>query len=146
MGLVIAWAVTNLVSLGKAIDAILSENFRSIIAAENMVDALECQDSGILLMFLGDTGKGINQFRFAKVREGCINLRNLNEETMYAASVRAGNVARRAFWSTTLMRAGTAKSHSWPNGSGRTCICPCATMDREFPRNTNPGFFRNLSR
>ena len=63
MGLVVAWAVANLVSLGKATDAILRENYRSIIAAENMVDALERQDSGILLMFLGDTERGIGQFR-----------------------------------------------------------------------------------
>src|SRR4030042_2711893 len=63
MGLVVAWAVTNLVSLGKATDAILSENYRSILAAENMVDALERQDSGMLLMFLGDAEKGIAQFR-----------------------------------------------------------------------------------
>ena len=171
MGLVIAWAVTNLVSLGKATDAILSENYRSIIAAENMVDALERQDSGVLLILLGDAGKGIAQFReneavffewlarakdnitivgeaelvqsieadyatyrkqfsaladlreiggatpeptyyqetvyplFAKVRELCIGLRNLNEETMYAASVRAGNVAKRAIWSTALVAA-----------------------------------------
>ncbi len=57
MGLVVAWAVINLVSLGRATDAILSENYRSILAAENMVDALERQDSGILLMFLGDAGE-----------------------------------------------------------------------------------------
>lgn len=171
MGLVIVWAVTNLVSLGKATDAILSENYRSILAAENMVDALERQDSGMLLLFLGDAGKGIAQFReneavflewlarakdnitisgeaqlvqaieadyatyrnqfsaltdfretpkaapestdyhqtvyplFAKVREVCIGLRKLNEETMYAASVRAGNVAKRAIWSTALVAA-----------------------------------------
>jgi NtrC-family two-component system sensor histidine kinase KinB len=171
MGLVVAWAVLNLVSLGKATAAILSENYRSILAAENMVDALERQDSGILLMFLGNTEKGIAQFReneamffewlarakdnitiegeaklvhsieadfatyrrkfsaltdlrdqdkpplrsayyqetiyplFAKVRAACIDLRNLNEETMYAASVRAGRVARRAFWSTALVAA-----------------------------------------
>ncbi|MCF8142364.1 MAG: cell wall metabolism sensor histidine kinase WalK [Deltaproteobacteria bacterium] len=171
MGLVVAWAVTNLVSLGKATDAILSENYRSILAAENMVDALERQDSGILLMFLGDTEKGIAQFReneavflgwfaraednitiageaelvqsiaadyatyrqhfsaltdlrvaenpplrpanyqetayplFAKVREVCIQLRNLNEETMYSASVRAGKVANRAIWSTVIVAA-----------------------------------------
>ena len=171
MGLVVAWAITNLVSLGKATDAILSENYRSILAAENMVDALERQDSGVLLMFLGDAEKGITKFReneatflewlvrakdnitiqgeaelvqsieadyssyrkhfssltdlrkaggatlepahyqetvyplFAKVREVCIGLRNLNEETMYAASVRAGGVARRAIWSTALVAA-----------------------------------------
>lgn len=34
MGLVVAWAVTNLVSLGKATNAILSENYRSILAAD----------------------------------------------------------------------------------------------------------------
>ncbi|MDQ7784359.1 MAG: ATP-binding protein [Desulfomonilaceae bacterium] len=171
MGLVVAWAVTNLVSLGKATDAILSENYRSIIAAENMVDALERQDSAVLLVFLGDTEKGITQFRenemvflawlarakdnitiegepnllqsiesgyaayrrqfsdltdfrgtdkqplvpdqyhqevypvFAKVREACIALRNLNEQTMYAASVSAGNVAERAIWSTAVVAA-----------------------------------------
>jgi len=169
MGLVVVWAITNLVSLGKATDAILSENYRSILAAENMVDALERQDSGMLLMFLGDMGKGITQFReneavflewlarakdnitiqgetelvqsieadylvyrkkfssltdlreaneaalepanyqgtvyplFARVRDACIGLRNLNEETMYAASVRAGGVARRATWSTAFV-------------------------------------------
>jgi NtrC-family two-component system sensor histidine kinase KinB len=63
MGLVIVWTVSNLVSLGKATDAILSENYRSIIAAENMVDALERQDSAILLIYLGDIARGISQFR-----------------------------------------------------------------------------------
>src|SRR5690606_13900874 len=37
--------------------------------------------------------------------EACIGLRNLNEETMYTASVKAGNVARRAIWSTVLVAA-----------------------------------------
>ncbi|RJP79771.1 MAG: HAMP domain-containing protein [Desulfobacteraceae bacterium] len=171
MGLVVVWAITNLVSLGKATESILSENYRSILAAENMVDALERQDSGMLLMLLGDAEKGITQFReneavflewlarakdnitiageaelvevidadygtyrkqfsiltdlretgrvplnpayyqemvyplFARVREVCIGLRNLNEETMYAASIRAGNVAGRAIWSTALVAA-----------------------------------------
>jgi len=173
MGLVVAWAVTNLISLGKATDAILRENYRSILAAENMVDALERQDSAILLLFLGDGEKGISQFReseavflgwlarakdnitiqgeaelvqsldadyakyrqrfsaltdlagtkkpspeaslslyeesvyplFTKVRETCVQLRHLNEETMYGASVRAGQIAKRAIWSTVVMAA-----------------------------------------
>jgi len=173
MGLVIAWAVVNLVSLGKATDAILRENYWSILAAENMVDALERQDSGVLIFLLGDGPRGISQFReneavflqwlarardnvtvageaehvqtleadyaryrrrfseltdlpaaregpledplttygesihplFARVREVCIQLRNLNEETMYAASLRAGRVANRAIWSTVFVSA-----------------------------------------
>jgi NtrC-family two-component system sensor histidine kinase KinB len=167
MGLVVAWSVANLVSLGKASDAILSENYRSILAAENMVDALERQDSGILLIYLGESERGTTQFRenealflqwlarakdnititgeanlvkeietgygayrygfsrwidlkvrpvsvsasyqnhvyplFTKVRDACINLRRLNEDIMYAASVKAGVVASRAIWSTTLV-------------------------------------------
>ncbi|MBN1848792.1 MAG: HAMP domain-containing protein, partial [Deltaproteobacteria bacterium] len=173
MGLVVVWAITNLVALGKATDAILRENYRSILAAENMIDALERQDSGVLILFLGDAEKGISQFReseavflewlarakdnitirgeaelvrsieayyakyrqqfssltdlsgrkrpppefslrtyqesvhpiFAKIRETCVQLRHLNEETMYKASVRAGQVARRAIWSTVLVAA-----------------------------------------
>lgn len=54
MGLVFVWAVLNLISLGQATEAILSENYRSILAAENMVDSLERQDSGILHVFIGD--------------------------------------------------------------------------------------------
>jgi NtrC-family two-component system sensor histidine kinase KinB len=173
MGLVVVWAVMNLVSLGKASDAILRENYRSILAAENMFGALERQDSGVLLLFLGDTEKGISQFHeneaiflqwlarakdnitekgeadlvrsiernyakyrqqfseltdlsgarsaagrfslgmyhqmlypsFVEVRDACIQLRKLNEEAMYAASVRAGQVARRAIWSTAVVAA-----------------------------------------
>ena len=171
MALVVVWAVTNLVSLGKASDAILRENYRSILAAENMVDALERQDSAVLLLFLGDSEKGIHQFReneslflqwltrakdnitihgegelvqsveasyakyrrefssltvlrdaakpplqvpyyqetvfplFAEVLESCVRLRNLNEETMYNASLRAGDVANRAIWSTVVVAA-----------------------------------------
>ena len=169
MGLVVAWAVTNLVFLGNATDDILNENYRSIIAAENMVDALERQDSAILIIFLGDTRKGISQFRenegvllewlarakdnitiegeaklvrsieaeyttyrqafsaltdlggleklhldpsyyhqtiyplFARLRQVCIGLRNLNEQTMYNASVKAGDMAERAIWSTVAV-------------------------------------------
>ncbi len=168
MSVVMAWAVLNLVSLGKATDAILRENYRSILAAEHMLDALERQDSGILILLLGDARKGTFQFRendavflqwlarakdnvtiageaelvrsleanyaryrqrisevtellgaqelspesslstyqksiypvFINIREECAQLRNLNEGTMYAASDRAGEVARRAIWST----------------------------------------------
>ena len=58
MSLVFAWAVVNLVFLGRASEAILRENYRSILAAENMVEALERQNSGLLLLFLGDRGRG----------------------------------------------------------------------------------------
>jgi NtrC-family two-component system sensor histidine kinase KinB len=171
MAVVVVWAVANLVSLGRASDAILRENYRSILAAENMINALERQDSAVLLMLLGKRDEGVAQFRtneaaflewlgrakdnitidgeaelvesiessygnyreipaklgpaagsqaastrfyeesvinvFLRVREHCVELRALNEKTMYAASLRAGRVAERAIWSTATV-AGSA--------------------------------------
>jgi NtrC-family two-component system sensor histidine kinase KinB len=169
MGLVVTLAVVNLVSLGRATEAILSENYRSILAAENMVDTIERQDSAVLLMLLGQGG-GAELFRtneaafrewlakardnvtisgegellqgierdyeayrrafealavalpahgapdasgyrrdvsplFTRVRDACVRLRLLNEEAMYGASLRAGEVARSAIWSTSLTAA-----------------------------------------
>jgi NtrC-family two-component system sensor histidine kinase KinB len=63
MILVLIWAFLNLWNLGQASDAILRENYRSILAAENMVYAIERQDSAILLIFLGYEEQGWTQFR-----------------------------------------------------------------------------------
>ncbi len=168
MGMVITWSVVNLVVLGRATGSILEENYRSILAAENMVDALERQDSAVLLLFLTEREEGLTLYRdneaaflqwlarakdnitidgeaalvqsiedgyldyrnvffrltdapengtpvepagiedywesvypvFTAVRDSCIQLRNLNETTMYDASLKAGRSAGRAIWST----------------------------------------------
>lgn len=168
MGLVITWSVVNLVVLGRATGSILEENYRSILAAENMVDALERQDSAVLLLFLTEREEGLSLYReneaaflqwlarakdnitidgeaalvqsiedgyldyrsvffrltdapdngttaesagieeywesvypvFTAVRDSCIQLRNLNETTMYDASLKAGRSAGSAIWST----------------------------------------------
>lgn len=63
MSLVVGWAIVNLVTLGTATDAILRENYRSILAAENMMVALERQDSAVLLFLLGELERGTEQVR-----------------------------------------------------------------------------------
>lgn len=66
LGLVVIvsiWAVLNLYRLGNASEAILQENYRSILAAENMINALERQDSGLLLLMLGFADEARPQFR-----------------------------------------------------------------------------------
>ena len=62
-GVVMIWAVVNIVRLRDASEAILRENFQSILAAENMIDAIERQDSASLLMILGFQQEGLTQFR-----------------------------------------------------------------------------------
>lgn len=63
MAVVVVWAVVNLVGLGQASDAILRENYKSIQAAENMVGAIERQDSATLLVMLDYDEEGLAQFR-----------------------------------------------------------------------------------
>lgn len=62
MSAVLIWAIINLVSLGQASEAILSENYRSILAAENMIDSIERQDSATLLVILEYYDEGLTQF------------------------------------------------------------------------------------
>ncbi|RME84535.1 MAG: HAMP domain-containing protein [Caldilineae bacterium] len=50
------WAPANLYRLGRAGEAILRENYRSIWAAEQMLAALERQDSALLASLLGPNG------------------------------------------------------------------------------------------
>lgn len=164
MIIVVVWAFINLSWLGNASDAILQENYRSILAAENMINAIERQDSATLLLINGYDDQGLQQFRenesqflqwlgrakdnitiegeqqiintidssyasylvsfsklrsqyqlapaqaaafyhenvlpaFKEVRDICIRLRDVNQETMYEASDRASAIADRAIWS-----------------------------------------------
>ncbi len=61
-------AFHRLERLGRASEAILRENYRSILAAENMIDALERQDSAMLLVALGHWDDGVSQFRTNEAR------------------------------------------------------------------------------
>jgi len=47
------WSITELSALGGTVDKILEENYKSINAANSMIEALEREDSGILLLLLG---------------------------------------------------------------------------------------------
>jgi len=165
---VLTWAIINLLRLGNASDAILRENYKSIIAAEKMVNAIERQDSAALLAILGYEDEGLKQFRenemvfleslgrakdnitidgeadilstiekgfssyltnfselrilsqndnsnaasfyhekvlpsFISVRDACIHLREINEETMVQASSQAKFIADRAIWSMSMV-------------------------------------------
>ncbi|MEA3476496.1 MAG: ATP-binding protein [Candidatus Cloacimonadota bacterium] len=158
MIVVFIWAFVNLLGLGRASDAILKENYKSILAAENMIDAIERQDSGVLLFSLGYEDEGLNQYRkneslflqwfarakdnitiededkiintiervyssylvnfselrrvyqttpertsafyhetvlpsFKSVRDACVRLREINQETMFKASDYARNIS-----------------------------------------------------
>jgi len=62
MVVIVAWSLANLLRLGKASDAILTENYKSILAADNMIGAIERQDSAALLLIVGYPDEGLAQF------------------------------------------------------------------------------------
>ncbi|MBN2181673.1 MAG: HAMP domain-containing protein [Sedimentisphaerales bacterium] len=165
---VLIWSLINMVRLSHAAEAILKENYKSILAAENMIDSLERQDSAILLLMLNYPDEAIKQFRenenhfllwlgrakdnitiagedkivenidagyseylvkfsnlqtmfssdagktaqfyhenvlpsFKSVRDECIQLREINQNTMFDASSKASEVSSRAFWSVFMI-------------------------------------------
>jgi NtrC-family two-component system sensor histidine kinase KinB len=164
LSLVITWSVVNLVTLGKASNAILSENYRSILASNHMSSALERQDSYLLFKLLNEDNSMLEQIqhqdgeflqwlarakdnitiegeqqlvdsieqtytqyrtlitqlfhgltpslynkqilpKFNVLVTSLLDLRSMNEQTMYAASDAAGDVASRAVWSSSVLAA-----------------------------------------
>jgi NtrC-family two-component system sensor histidine kinase KinB len=63
MVLILAWAMFMILRLGRASESILRENYRSIQAAERMIDAIERQDFAVLFYLLGYRDQGLKEFR-----------------------------------------------------------------------------------
>ncbi|MGD9211600.1 MAG: PAS domain-containing sensor histidine kinase, partial [Desulfobacteraceae bacterium] len=63
LGMVVAWSIINTIFLVRTTNTILYEKYRNISAAESMIDALERQECGILLVLLNRVQDGITQFR-----------------------------------------------------------------------------------
>ncbi|HSB10957.1 MAG TPA: ATP-binding protein [Blastocatellia bacterium] len=56
------WAIYHLVHLGRSVDVILVNNYKSILAAENMKEALERIDSSAMFFVASHTEKARRQF------------------------------------------------------------------------------------
>jgi NtrC-family two-component system sensor histidine kinase KinB len=63
-----AWGIYHFVVLGRAVDRILRNNYRSIVAAETMRDALERQDSAAMFHVAGQDAKAWAQYRIHAAR------------------------------------------------------------------------------
>ncbi|WP_027340657.1 ATP-binding protein [Halonatronum saccharophilum] len=63
----VIWSINNFMRLNKAIDAIMEENYRSVIAAEEMREAVERQDSAQLIFIFGQEKKALDIFQANKL-------------------------------------------------------------------------------
>lgn len=57
-----AWSITNFVRLSNSLEKILVENYKSVLAAENMIGSIERQDSSVLYYILGESEEGQKLF------------------------------------------------------------------------------------
>ncbi|MCI0418853.1 MAG: ATP-binding protein [Acidobacteria bacterium] len=76
------WGIYHSSRLGRAIDDILVHNYKSILAAENMKEALERQDSAVLFWIAGQIDKAAQQFsanREKFLREFGVAANNITE-------------------------------------------------------------------
>lgn len=91
----IAWqSIQRFNQLGRSIDVILKENYRSVIACQQMKDALERMDSGLLFILADFVKEGIEQIESNRVhfKEALeIELHNLTlpEESTRAFELRS---------------------------------------------------------
>jgi len=78
--------MAQLQDLGRSIDVILRENYRSVVACQNMKEALERMDSGVLFTIAGDPpqGEGVvtqNRAKFLAALD--VELGNINRRKHY---------------------------------------------------------------
>lgn len=62
MVVVMVGGVVNVYYLGRSIDRILKDNYKSVIAAQNMKEALERQDSAATFLLAGQRQKALKQY------------------------------------------------------------------------------------
>jgi len=67
-----AWSIFELGSIGGSVQALLDDNYKSINAAKKMLEAIEREDSGVLLLLLGrwEEGRPIIESAEVLFREG----------------------------------------------------------------------------
>jgi signal transduction histidine kinase len=85
-------SIVHLTKLGHSIDVILRENYRSVIACQEMKEALERMDSGILFFFLGEKQSGTELIRGNEAVFEKALLAELNNVTLPGEGERARHI------------------------------------------------------
>jgi len=85
-------SIAHITKLGESIDVILRENYRSVIACQQMKEALERMDSGILFELLGYTQKGDELIRKNELVFGMALQVELNNITLPGEEEKANHL------------------------------------------------------
>jgi methyl-accepting chemotaxis protein len=102
------WSIYELNSIGSSVQSILDENYKSIHAAKRMKDALEREDSGILLLILGKWEEGrkiINSAdsMFNQEIQVAYNNVTIEGEKMHLDSVKSRYAVYKKLWERPIV-------------------------------------------
>jgi len=102
------WSIYELNSIGSSVQAILDENYKSIHAAKKMKEALEREDSGILLLLLGKWEEGrdiINSAdtQFNKEMDIANNNITIPGEKTHLDSIKSKYMAYKKLWERPIV-------------------------------------------
>ena len=116
------WSIYELTSVGMSVQGLLDDNYKSINAAKTMTEALERQDSGILLLLSGkwDEGRSIVESADVQFQEGFeIAQSNVTipGEKAYVEAVQAGYEAYKGLWIHPIVGTQHEGNLSWYFGS-----------------------------
>lgn len=114
IAVLISWqSIQRFNQLGRSIDVILKENYRSVIACQQMKDALERMDSGLLFILSGFVKEGIEQIETNQTHFKAALAIELSNLTLPQESVRAFEI-KSLFdvYRENLMKFMTAQPHA----------------------------------
>ena len=106
------WSIYELSNIGISVQRLLDDNYKSIDAAKSMTEALEREDSAILLLLLGKRNEGREMLRsaensFEKAFETARNNVTISGEQRYVEDIRKNYDTYKKLWAQNI--AGTAK-------------------------------------
>ena len=79
-------SILELRKMGDSVETVMKDNYQSIEASKTMLDAVEREDSGVLIWMLGDSTKGsqiieqANSVMQKSMQDAPLNLSETNED------------------------------------------------------------------
>ncbi len=113
-----AWSVYEMTFMGSSVQRLLDENYRSINAARMMIEALEREDSAILLLMSGneeqgklilDSGDGL----FLEWLETARNNVTLDGEQTYVDNIEERYRVFKESWTESILKSENEENLSW---------------------------------
>ena len=106
------WSIYEIRSIGTSVNELLSDNYKSIDASKSMIEALEREDSGVLLLILGkwEEGREIIESadkQFNKAFEIAANNITIEGEEGYINKIKQDYDAYKNMWEKPIV--GTAR-------------------------------------